>query len=162
MTTNKGGRPSRISKKTCSEICDRLSLGESLSAICLDDHMPHRITVMRWLIGEVKGNEGLIAQFRIDYDRAREKWAEHIFEQLFELADSADQVVKTRTTREGTVIKEVDNAGVQAKRLQIDTRKWALARMNPKKYGDVTKVAGSDGGPLEVKVTQFQAPPPKA
>ena len=29
-------------------------------------------------------------------------------------------------------------------RLRVDTRKWALARMNPKKYGDKVALTGGD------------------
>ena len=32
-------------------------------------------------------------------------------------------------------------------RLRIDTRKWALARMNPRKYGDKLAVGGADDLP---------------
>ena len=34
--------------------------------------------------------------------------------------------------------------------MQIDARKWVLARMNPKKYGDkfTQELTGADGGPV--------------
>jgi terminase small subunit-like protein len=39
----------------------------------------------------------------------------------------------------------VDSAWVNWRKLQIDTRKWALSKRNPKKYGDLTKLSGPNG-----------------
>lgn len=48
----------------------------------------------------------------------------------------------------------IDPAWVQWKRLQIDTRKWALSKRNPKKYGDKiqNEHTGKDGEPLSFVV----------
>jgi hypothetical protein len=77
--------------------------------------------VCRWL-GEDKPG------FREQYARAREAQAEFIAEDAFELADSM-----LGAGRE-------DNAAVQAARLAVDTRKWFLARMSPRVYGDRQRV----------------------
>jgi len=43
------GRPTIRSKEVVNEICYRIACGESLRHICLDERMPCRDSVMRWL-----------------------------------------------------------------------------------------------------------------
>ena len=70
-------------------------------------------------------------EFCQQYARAREAREQLLFDQLLELSDG---VVPEAT--------EIAKA-----RLQIDSRKWVLSRMNPKKYGDRVQqeVSGSIG-----------------
>ena len=42
---------------------------------------------------------------------------------------------------------------IQDKRVRIDARKWIAAKLLPKKYGDLMRHAGEDGGPVKVLVT---------
>ncbi|TOM55042.1 ubiquitin carboxyl-hydrolase, partial [Vibrio parahaemolyticus] len=67
---------------------------------------------MRWL----REN----ADFREQYAKAMESRADAVFEELFDIADDVSE----------------ESAAVAKAKLRIDTRKWALARMSPKKYGD--------------------------
>lgn len=53
-----------------------------------------------------------------------------MFESMF---DIADKMPKLTDTKFGTA---VDAGDIQHKRVQIDTRKWALSRMQPKKYSE--------------------------
>jgi hypothetical protein len=57
--------------------------------------------------------------------------ADAIFEEMFDIADSSPSMIM------GQNGEYIDGAGIQHTRVMIDTRKWALARMNPKKYGEV-------------------------
>ena len=43
------GRPSIRTREIENEICRRIACGESLRRICLDERMPCRDTVFRWL-----------------------------------------------------------------------------------------------------------------
>ncbi|MEN9417102.1 MAG: Flavobacterium phage 11b [Pseudomonadota bacterium] len=61
------------------------------------------------------------------YAHARRRGADAEFERLQELADEPPP-----PTADG----KLDSAWVQWKRLQIDTRKWALSKRRPEKYGD--------------------------
>jgi hypothetical protein len=40
-------------------------------------------------------------------------------------------------------------------RLQVDTRKWLLSKLIPKKYGDKVEqfISGPDGRPLQAEIT---------
>lgn len=43
------GRPTIYTRTILNKICARIEVGESLRSICLDDAMPARSTVHRWL-----------------------------------------------------------------------------------------------------------------
>ena len=64
--------------------------------------------------------------------RAREEQADKFFKEIIEIADDAsgDYV----TTSDGKRI--VDHENIQRSRPRVDARKWAAARLAPKKYGD--------------------------
>jgi len=102
--------------------------GKSLRAICKAKDMPNRRTVSDWLAKDEK----LAKQ----YAAAIEARAEHYFDEIIDIADSKSDPQKTR--------------------VQIDARKWVLARMNPKKYGDkfTQELTGAEGGPLVVKIVR--------
>lgn len=66
------------------------------------------------------------------YARACEERTELIADEIMEIADNrGNDIVTLKDGRE-----VVDNAVVQRDRLRIDARKWLLAHLNPKKWGD--------------------------
>lgn len=111
-TKTKTGRPSDYLPEVAADICSLLADGESLRKVCERQGMPNKATVFRWLAQH--------EDFRDQYAQATETRADAIFEEMFEIADEVAE----------------EAAAVGKARLRIDTRKWALARMNPKKYGD--------------------------
>lgn len=74
------------------------------------------------------------------YARACRKRADLIFEEMIEIADKQGEDVYI--DKDGK--KKVDHNVIHRNKLQIDTRKWMLAKMHPKKYGDKIDVT-SDG-----------------
>ena len=102
--------------------------------------MPSAETVRRWLLD----NEDFCAQ----YVRAREVQADRFAEEILEIADDASD---DWTVGEGGK-KAVDHEHVQRSRLRVDTRKWLMARMAPKKYGDKLQHTGEGGGPIRTEV----------
>jgi hypothetical protein len=125
-------------EKLMSEICERIAKGESLRSVLRDENMPDRVTFYKWL------NED--KEHFNQYAHATQLRADYIFDEMLEIAD---------TTIDGVVIETDDNGRTKEKkgdmlghrRLQIDARKWILAKMNPKKYGDKTEIdhSSSDG-----------------
>ena len=47
---------------------------------------------------------------------------------------------------------KVDNGAVQAMRLQVDTRKWLLSKLAPKRYGERVALAADEESPLQVGI----------
>lgn len=114
---NKGGRPSKYSQEIADRICDQLSEGISLRTVCLADDMPDKQTVFSWIRKH--------KEFLDQYARAKEESADAMAEEILDIADE----------------KESD---VQRSRLRVDTRKWIMSKMKPKKYGE--KLDVTSGG----------------
>jgi hypothetical protein len=129
----KPGRPSSFTQKTADLICALLSEGQSLRKICESDSMPSKQTVLAWLASPER------AEFLAQYARAREAQADFYAEEIVEIADDDSGDVKV----DGQGNERMDAEFVGRSRLKVDTRKWLMARMAPKKYGDKIALTGS-------------------
>lgn len=132
------GRPRIYGQETRYEICKRISLGESLISICKSDGMPDKSTVLDWLFNE--------PEFATQYARAREAQAEHYLDEIIAISD--DSMLDTEMGEDG--VERTNHEVVARARLRVDTRKWAMSKMAPKKYGDriQTELSGPNGGPI--------------
>lgn len=128
------GRPSTFSQETADAICLRLTEGESLRGICADEGMPAASTVFKWL-SERK-------EFSEQYARAREAQADHLAEEILQIAD--DGTNDTYQTDNGAA---VNHDVIARSRLRVDARKWLAAKMAPKKYGEKMAIGGADDLP---------------
>jgi len=124
------------------EILDQIASGKSLRAICLQEGFPHLVSFLRW----VRGDENLEKAYRL----AIELRADVYFDQIMEIADTPLEGEKVKFTEDGDGQKTETTTGdmIEHRRLQVDARKWALARMNAKKYGD--KVDVQHGGKVKI------------
>lgn len=121
----------------------RIMEGKSLSDVCRDDDMPSRAEVHRWLASDPAISD--------KYARACEIRADVLFDELLDIADDGTNDWMERANADGSTGDKVLNAEhVQRSRLRIDARKWALAKMQPKKYGD--KLDLNHGGGMVVTI----------
>ena len=67
-----------------------------------------------------------------------------------EIAEIADEGTNDWMEREG--IKVPDHEHINRSRLRVDTRKWLMSKLAPKKFGDKLAVTGAEGGPIELTV----------
>lgn len=125
------GRPTIYSPEVISQFLERMANGESVRSICRDDKMPALATIFRWL--------GEKPDFKEQYARAREMQADALFEELQEVAEEA---LKAETAVE-----------VNARRLIVDTHKWRLSKIVPKRYGDKLELSGDQNNPLQHNLT---------
>lgn len=126
------GRPSTYTDEMGDKICDLLTQGMSLRKICQSDEFPNASTVYVWL--------DRFPSFAERYVRAREAATEDMLEDILAIAD--DPKIE-----------------VQDKRVRIDTRKWAMGKLKPKKYGEkqIVDIGNKDGEALEIKSTADNA-----
>jgi hypothetical protein len=147
-------RPSDYSPELTAVICARMAEGVSLRSICLADDMPDKSTVFRWLAAH--------KEFRDQYARAREARADAMAEEILEISD--DDSVDAITDPESGATR-LNTEFVARSRLKVDTRKWLMARMAPKVYGDkvTQELQGPDGGAINTitKIELVAAPIPE-
>lgn len=134
------GRPAMFSQELADAICDRISEGESLRSICLDANMPTKTSVFRWLNAD--------KDFSDHYARAREEQAETLADELIAIADEECTIV---ASEDGNTEVKFDSVAVARNRLRVDTRKWVVSKLKPKKYGD--KLDLTHGGSINTNVT---------
>jgi len=141
---SKRGRPSLYSAELAATICKRLSEGESLREICRDDGLPDRGTILRW----AEENE----EFRHQYARAREALLEYWAHEIVEISDDGSNDYMERQGKKGETFEVVDHEHISRSKLRVDTRKWLMSKLAPKKYGDrvAAEISGPDGGPIEI------------
>ncbi len=144
------GRPSIFTEDLAATICARISEGESLRSVCRDEEMPGLTTVMRW-IGEAATDPEKM-RFREQYDAARESRADAMFEDMLEISDDArnDWMEKNGQDNPGFLL---NGEHVSRSKLRVDTRKWMLGRMSPKRYGDKQAIehSGPNGEPIKTE-----------
>jgi hypothetical protein len=136
------GRPTDYSEDLSALICERLSFGESLREICRDEDMPCRQTIFRWI--------GKYQAFSDQYAKAKEAGIEVLADELIDIADNATNDYMERNGEEAEGYR-LNGENVQRSRLRVDTRKWVLSKLAPKKYGDHLSVGTKPGEPIETK-----------
>src|SRR6476469_7622069 len=104
------GRPTKYSDEWAEAFCREISQGHSVAEICERRDQPPEQSIYSWLRGD--------GDFLERYARAREAQADKYFQEIIEFADAA-----TPET-------------VNVARLRVDSRKFTVARLAPKKYGD--------------------------
>lgn len=117
------------SPAVADEICARLAGGESLIAICRDEHMPSEHAVRGWVIDDFEG-------FASRYARARDMGIDRLVEETIEIAD--DSGLDVVIGPDGAL--RPDGEVVNRAKLRVDTRKWFASKLAPKRYGDRLQV----------------------
>lgn len=142
------GRPTKYSKELGTLICGLISEGQSLRKICVLEGMPNTSTVCLWVL-KGAGGEELYVDFSKQYARAVEMRTEYWAEEIVDISDDseADYIF----TEDG---KRITNAEAIARsRLKVDTRKWLMGKLKPKKYGERTtqEIVGDKENPLQIQ-----------
>jgi len=123
-----------------NEICRLIAEeGMSLRKAVIKNNTINRKTFFDWIDkDEYKSNQ---------YARATEDRADLIFEGIFEIAD--DQENDVYIDKDG--IEQTNHNVINRSKLRIDSRKWILSKMIPKKYGDKSTLALEGGEkPIEI------------
>lgn len=135
------GRPTVYTEEAAEEICRRLVEGETLSAICRDGHIPAFGTVQHWIADDREG-------FAVRYARAREFGYIRMADDITDISDDGSNDWMERNVGDGETITVADHEHISRSKLRVDTRKWLLAKVLPKIYGDRIEHVGAGGKDL--------------
>lgn len=139
----------RYSQEIADRICERLANGESLRGICKDVDLPTEAAVRGWVIDNRN-------DFASQYARARDIGLDVLAEEILAISDTPVEGVDVELDADGVVIKQKVSDMIAHRKLQIDSRKWFLSKLAPKKYGDkqAVELTGANGGPVEISDTE--------
>lgn len=141
--TNQGGRPELWSQDLADQFCGLIAIGYSLRTACREEAMPSPSTVYRW----IRQHEG----FREQYARACEDRVDAMSEDILDIADDGSNDFMEVERKDGSTYEVVNSEALQRSRLRVDTRKWLMAKVKPKKYGDKLDLT-SDGEKLPAPI----------
>lgn len=145
----KNGRPSKYTNKLADKICKMIAQGQSVRSICAKKDMISMQTFFRWLRENDKFSE--------QYARACEERSYMHAEEILEIADDARNDYMEKLDDSGNLLGYTLNGEhVQRSRLRIDTRKWLMAKQNPKVYGDKLDMT-TNGNDIGVTLSASQA-----
>jgi len=118
-------------------ILKNIEKGNSLRSILSNDRdkelLPSRRIFNEWLLDNTV--------LSTHYARSMAIREDVLFDEILEISDKQGEDVTE--TESGP---QINHNIVQRNRLQIDSRKWVLSRMNPKKYGDKSSIDHTSGG----------------
>lgn len=140
----KEGRPTDYSPELASKICAELAMGRSLRSVCKDEALPCVATIFNWF--------RVHPEFLEQYTRAKEESADAMAEECLDIADDGTNDYMERLDKDGECVGyQVNGEHIQRSRLRVETRKWLMAKMKPKKYGEkvVQEQTGPNGGPIQ-------------
>ena len=123
------GRPTIYTEELAQDICRRISQGDGLRKICRDlKELGTEIAISTITGWHVENKDG----FSERYTRACQARALIWAEEIVEISDDGSN--DTYMDENGN--ERVNHEIVARSRLRTDTRKWLLAKVLPKVYGD--------------------------
>lgn len=127
----------------CERILTSIAEGKSLRESCDKENL----TPGNW-INWINSDKQLLEQ----YTHAREVRAELLFDEMLDIADE----VSSDTIIDDNGNEKANSEWIARSRLRVDTRKWALSKMLPKKYGDKIEVDNKGEVGLTVSIINYQ------
>ena len=112
----------------------------SLRKVCLSEDIPSMTKVLEWLKED--------QEFAMQYARACDIRHEGLADEILDIADDSSR--DTKIINKGGEDYEIENTEwVNRSKLRVDSRKWLLSKLAPKKYGD--KIAHELSGKIQTE-----------
>lgn len=144
------GRPSKYSQELADKICEiTATSNRGINSIAKELGISATV-VFNWLLDDDKKD------FVEKYTRAKQLQAEFLAEEILDIADDS---------RKDTIEHEEfgampDHEWMNRSRLRVDTRKWLMSKLMPKKYGDKLDLT-TQGEKITPVITGMIIEPPK-
>jgi hypothetical protein len=147
LPSKKGRKPYEYHEEVGDIICEELAKGKSLTRIRKErPEVPSLALIYRWLENNVI--------FREKYTKARELQAHHYLDEILDIANNA--VADIREAKHGP---EINKPVILRAKLQIDTYKWVMGKLNGK-YSDkqvVEHIGDSSGVNIHVDASRRES-----
>lgn len=132
------GRPTDYTQELADAICAELAMGKSLRTVCKGEDRPHISTIFNWFRTQ--------PSFLEQYARAKQESSDAMADEVLDIADDGTNDYMTIT--KGNLEYNVEDREVTNRsKLRVETRKWLMAKMKPKKYGEKVDIT-TGGKPL--------------
>ena len=137
-------RPVRYDPAIGEQVCTVIaSTTLGIKAICKKfNKFPTHTTFYQWLASE--------SELADLYVRAKETQTQLLEDEMIELADTPKVGEVVTIKPDGKEIRRGDM--LEHRKLQIETRKWLMAKLKPRKYGDSLTHKGDPDNPVQVSV----------
>jgi hypothetical protein len=135
---NPKGRPIKYTKKLADELCSLLAEGLSMRSACRNENMPCMSTVFTWL----RTRKDFLEQ----YEKSKIEAADAMAEDILDIADEDEYDEMEVERADGSTYTKANTEYMQRSRLRVETRKWLMSKMKPKKYGDKLEVDATSKG----------------
>ncbi len=136
-------------EEVAGEICERVAAGEFLVDICAEQGMPSVAEVSGWA---VRDEEGFFGR----YMRAKQMRCLRYADEIESIADEAGADLKT-VSKAGREERVVDKECIQRSQIRIETRKWLMAKLLPRIFGDRAKAETGESKRLATPEEAAQA-----
>ena len=139
------GRPSSYDPQVAADICMSISTcTNSLESILASNEIfPSKPAFYRWMLDH--------SELRDLYAHAKEEQLQILADEIQPIADTPQMGEIITVRGEEREVKMCDM--LEHRKLRIDSRKWLLSKLAPKKYGDKTALTGADGGAIQIVST---------
>lgn len=128
------GRPTIYNDELAIDICRKISSqSKGITRLCKENpNFPDRSTIFEWRLTN--------PEFSDLYDKAKLAQIEVLHDDLIEISD--DTSLDLVENDKGHMV--CNNEFINRSRLKIDTRKWILERLAPKKFGTKQEMTRSE------------------
>lgn len=135
------GRPRKLrSAENAARICLMVEEGYTLPQIAAEFDVTHP-AILHWIRDDLANNGG--REIANEYTRAVEVRTEMMAAELIDIADDKRFMASHPA---------LASAMVTQQRLAVDTRKWLMAKMLPRKYGDRVEFSGNPDAPVLTRI----------
>jgi hypothetical protein len=129
----------RYSAEIAEAVLGELMAGRPLREICAESDMPSAAAVQNWLNADRDG-------FKARYLEARTIGCLVISADLLSIVDDRDNDWITQQLPDGSIETVLDPDRVKRAELRVKTRRWLLAKMLPKTFGDRLDITARQEG----------------
>lgn len=140
-------RPTLCTPEISGELLRRFAAGETIKAICEDEHMPHRSSVYYWIAAE--GEE--FAEFQKAYGPAQVAHALALADDCLDIADNTDHDTRTISRSDGSEYDVANTEYIQRSKLRVETRMKLMAKRAPALFGESLQLGGMGGGAIKTE-----------